>query len=141
MAIQRQADLKRATELLGVKKHLASLTRDREGGDGGRESKKQKCEREHNKRLAAGGKTATATDADKKGDIKLKRTFLKCPTIVGPKHPCGAYYRDEVACAKVFTSGKCYRDHTPTKNLTLENKVTWFDMSQKRTSSTSTRKG
>ena len=52
------------------------------------------------------GGNAAATDADKKGNIKIKGSFLKCPTIVGPKQPCGAHYHDGVDCAKMLASSK-----------------------------------
>ena len=110
-----------------MKKQLVGLGRDREAGDRGHETKKQRREREQAERAETGGKTALATKADKKVDIKIKGTFLKCPTIVGPNHPCGAHYRKGVACAKMLATRKCYRDHTPINDLSPENKIIWFD--------------
>ena len=127
MFIQRQADQKHAAKLILIKKHLAVQGRDREGGEGGHETKKQKRERDYPEVLPAVAKRAIATDADKQGDIKLQGKYLKCPNIVGSKQLCGAYCRNGVAYAKMLATGKCHRYYTTITDLSPKNKLIWFD--------------
>ena len=130
-ALKRAADELRGQELLSLKRALQSNTTRGGGGGGGGGTedgggKKTRRELATERKTAHDGKTAVATEADRRGDI-IAEGFLKCPTIKGARQPCGANYRQGVACSKWVATGKCARDHTPIDDLSEENKAIWVE--------------
>ena len=120
-AIKRAAEEKAARKILEMKREL-----ERKVGE--RDSKKPRREREPDK---SGDKDKdktrkAATDADKVGDIVFSN-FLTMPAGLKGKTPCGAYYRDGVACAKMLNTGKCDKDHTPINQASADNKKVWLE--------------
>ena len=127
-AIQQASDVRRGQELLNLKRAIQTPTpRTPSGGGGGGEhggdDKKPRRERDADRKPSREPR-AVITDADKRGDIVFVG-FLKCPTITGDKQPCGAFYRQGVACASMLSKGKCDKDYTLIDDHNTANKATW----------------
>jgi hypothetical protein len=127
LSIKRAADMKRNAELLQVKhateqrgrRKDADKERDRDSNPADKKSRREE-------RREATLAKLHASDDQKKGDI-VGTGYLQCPTIKGPKQPCGAYYRKGVACAKFASTGKCHGFHVPINSESKENQLLWFD--------------
>ena len=89
------------------------------------ESKKSRRERERERgNPESPAAKPTPTEADKRGDL-ITSGLLPCPVVPAGKQPCGAFYRQGVACSRFVKTGRCGRDHTPIDNLPAASRECW----------------
>ena len=112
---RQEAETARALRRLDQKREAAETARE--------DPKRTRRERERNNTDPPANKPV-ASEADKRGDI-IAAGYVDCPVVPGDTQPCGAFYRQGVACSKFVKTGKCGKDHTPIDNLPAAARECW----------------
>ena len=116
LAIKRAREQKHASELLEIKRKL----KDEFASPGDPKRSRREKDREATKAKRE------PTDEEKQGDLICTK-YLTVPTFPGDDQPCGAWYRQGVACTRVLRGQKCKNDHTPIDKLPRETQQLWLN--------------